>query len=207
MRELLEDHVNCLFAGHPEAEDIRQEILQNTLDRYDDLVAEGKDPQAAYTMAIAGIGDIGELLNGGEKHDRPAEAPRPAALSRKQKILRALGVGLCILCPVPVIILEHTRYENMVGVPLMFLLIAAATVLMILSARDGRKAETSEDRRRSMGGILWPIATLIYFVISFLTRAWFITWLIFPIAGAVSGLIHAILDLKEAINHENKCNY
>ena len=28
MRERLEDYVNYLFAGHPEAEDIRQEILR-----------------------------------------------------------------------------------------------------------------------------------------------------------------------------------
>ena len=62
MREQLEQYVNLLFAGAADAEDIKQEILQNTLDRYDDLVAQGKVPEAAYRLAIAGIGDINEIL-------------------------------------------------------------------------------------------------------------------------------------------------
>ena len=58
MREQLTQYVNLLFAGAPDSEDIRQEILQNTLDRYDDLIAAGKTPEAAYRLAISGIGDI-----------------------------------------------------------------------------------------------------------------------------------------------------
>ena len=41
MREQLIQYVNLLFAGAQNSEDTRQEILQNTLDRYDDLIAEG----------------------------------------------------------------------------------------------------------------------------------------------------------------------
>ena len=35
MREQLEQYVKLLFAGTPDSEDMQQEILQNTLDRYD----------------------------------------------------------------------------------------------------------------------------------------------------------------------------
>ena len=41
MREQLTQYVNLLFAGAPDSEDIRQEILQNTLDRYDDRCLPG----------------------------------------------------------------------------------------------------------------------------------------------------------------------
>ena len=58
MREQLTQYVNLLFAGNDDAEEIRQEILQNTLDRYDDLVAQGKSPEAAYRLAITGIGAV-----------------------------------------------------------------------------------------------------------------------------------------------------
>lgn len=44
---------------------------------------------------------------------------------------------------------------------------------------------------------------MIYFLVSFLTRAWFITWLIFPITAAVRQLVQAIFDLKEADKYEN----
>ena len=44
MRERLIQHVEQLFAGAPGAEDIKQEILQNTLDRFDDLIDQGYTP-------------------------------------------------------------------------------------------------------------------------------------------------------------------
>ena len=62
MREQLIQYVNLLFAGAIDCEEVKQEILQNTLDRFDDLVAQGKSPEAAYRLAIAGIGDINEIL-------------------------------------------------------------------------------------------------------------------------------------------------
>ena len=62
MREQLIQYVELLFAGAGDCEDIKQEILQNTLDRYDDLIDSGKVPEAAYRLAIAGIGDINEIL-------------------------------------------------------------------------------------------------------------------------------------------------
>ena len=41
MREQLIKYVDLLFAGATDAEEVKQEILQNTLDRYDDLIAQG----------------------------------------------------------------------------------------------------------------------------------------------------------------------
>ena len=60
MRQQLIQYVELLFAGAPGSEEIKQEILQNTLDRYDDLVSQGKTEAAAYRLAISGIGDIND---------------------------------------------------------------------------------------------------------------------------------------------------
>ena len=56
--------------------------------------------------------------------------------------------------------------------------------------------------RKSIGSIIGAAALALYFIVSFATGAWYITWLIFPIAGAVKGLLNAILDYKEAVEHE-----
>ena len=48
MREQLIQYVSLLFSGTENCEDIRQEILQNTLDRYDDLIAAGKSPAGNF---------------------------------------------------------------------------------------------------------------------------------------------------------------
>ena len=68
MREQLARYVDLLFAGSDGAEEIKQEILQNTLDRFDDLVARGSTEEAAYRQAIAGIGDVGEAVLRDRKH-------------------------------------------------------------------------------------------------------------------------------------------
>ena len=44
--------------------ELKEEILQNLIDKYRDLLAEGKTPEAAYNIAVASIGDMDELLAG-----------------------------------------------------------------------------------------------------------------------------------------------
>ena len=210
MREQLISYVDLLFAATDDAEEIKQEILQNTLDRYDDLVSQGKTPQAAYSLAISGIGDISEIL---EHTATPAPmdvspAPAvPAEPDKNKKLMRAVAVGMYICCVIPVILLSNFG-DGILGVVLMFLLIAAATVLMILSDEGKEKSNddcgcgTSQAKRdpmrRTIGKIITTVTLCVYLLISFATGAWYITWLIFPIAGALNQLINACMDLKEA---------
>ena len=138
MREQLIQYVNLLFAGCPENGDMKQEILQNTLDRYDDLLAQGKAPEAAYRLAITGIGDINEVLGS----TAPSPAPVPTATSAaeeeksdKKKLMRAVAIGMYICCVLPLFILGNIG-NGIIGLCLMFLLIAAATVLMVMASSD-----------------------------------------------------------------------
>lgn len=213
MREQLEQYVNLLFAGAKDCEDIKQEILQNTLDRYDDLIAEGKVPEAAYRLAITGIGDVNEIL--GFKREA---APVSHGTVQKEtadndtplkKIMRAVAIGLYILCPIPLFVLSEIGMDTL-GLCGLLAIVAVATVLIVLGAKKEAKEETKEETltpqqelRKSIGSLIWGIGLAVYFIISFLTNAWHITWLIFPITSTVKGLVNAILDLKEAVKHEN----
>ena len=57
--------------------------------------------------------------------------------------------------------------------------------------------------RRSVHSILWLLITSIYFIISFATSAWHITWVIFLIGAALHSAIDIvvvmILDKKEDV--------
>ena len=134
MREHLVQYVSLLFAGAKGCEDIKQEILQNTLDRYDDLVAEGKTPEAAYRLAITGIGDINEILG----HTPDRTAPRGPQTSEQdtlpKMLLRALGIGLYILCPIPLFLLSEMGMAT-IGLCGTLALVAIATMLMVLGAK------------------------------------------------------------------------
>ena len=67
--------------------------------------------------------------------------------------------------------------------------------------------ETSEsprqELRKSIKSLIWAIGLAAYFIVSFSTGAWYVTWVIFPIIGAVQGLVIACLDLTEGHYHEN----
>ena len=270
MREQLIQYVSLLFAGAENCEDTRQEILQNTLDRYDDLIAQGKSEEAAYRLAITGIGDVSEIL--GRNDTVPAAVPEPKKNTDNdtlmKKLLRAIAVGLYILCPLPLIVLCEMGME-IFGLCGLLCFVAVATMLMILGAKkqDSPEKEDADEPKSEMGksvssliwaiglavylivsfltgawhitwvifpilgavnalvcamipaenptalrrnsslkkginSMIWAIGLALYFIISFATMAWYITWLIFPITGAVQGLVRAILDLKEAVNNE-----
>lgn len=271
MREQLIQYISLLFAGAENCEDTKQEILQNTLDRYDDLIAEGKTPEAAYRLAISGIGDINEIL-GRQEPVLPAvttAAQRTETDTPTKKLMRAIAVGLYILCPLPLIVLSEMGMDTF-GFCGTLCFVAVATVLMILGAKksgNSRKQEDDDEPKSELGksvssliwavglavylivsfltmawhvtwvifpilgavnalacalipaenptaaqrnhrlrkginGMIWAMGLALYFIISFATMAWYITWVIFPIIGAVQGLVRAILDLKEAVNNE-----
>ena len=201
MREQLIQYVNLLFAGCPENGDMKQEILQNTLDRYDDLLAQGKAPEAAYRLAITGIGDINEVLGS----TAPSPAPMPTATSAaeeeksdKKKLMRAVAIGMYICCVLPLFILGNIG-NGIIGLCLMFLLIAAATVLMVMASSDKEEKE-QEDQQKSkqtpLDKTLNTVALVLFLALSFFTGAWHITWLIWPIMAAVKGIIRAYGDLN-----------
>lgn len=202
MKEKLIQYIDLLFAGTPDAEDIKQEILQNTLDRYDDLIAQGKSPESAYSLAISGIGDIHEIL---EQKDSALiqqavpttkQEPQTAKSSIDKRLLRAAAIACFILCPGPVIILESA-----LGVCLLLAMVAAGVGLLVFCGKDEVSAAVQEDTRsplhKTLHGIAWGAGLCLYFLISFLTGAWYITWLIFPIIACTCSLINACFDLNK----------
>lgn len=215
MREQLIQYVNLLFAGATGCEDIKQEILQNTLDRYDDLIAEGKVPEAAYRLAITGIGDINEILG-----TTPNHVPQGSFVPAKEetedtpvkKGLRAVAIFLYIIAAIPLILLSEFGLD-IVGLCITITIVAVATAMIILGAKKEKDEEEEtyaekyaspkSELEKSVSQLIGTIGLALYLIISFLTGAWYITWIIFPLTGAVKGLVKAIEDLKEANKHEN----
>lgn len=218
MIEKLRAYVEELFSEAPQtkqAVEIKEEILQNTVDRYNDLIAEGKTPEAAYNISVAGIGDVGHLLD---------SLKAPVAVSgytraeieknrRTRSVLLSVAVMLYILSVIPVILFGESAQYEVQGVVLMFIMVAIATGLIIY--RSGIKLNYSKDadtvvedfrewnrdtkERKSLnsaiGGAMTAVTLVIYFLVSFSTGAWYITWLIFIIGAAVENIIKAIIDL------------
>ena len=202
MREQLIRYVELLFAGAENAGDIQQEILQNTLDRYDDLIAQGKTPEAAYRLAISGIGDINEILGhvGGAAPKATGAVPQPVQKgvvdAKWQPLLRVLSIVCYILCPLPLFLIQDEA-----GLCLLLVMVALGVALGMLAGPAKSIGETesagkeANTPRRAVRSLLSLTGLAIYLAVSFATRAWWITWIIFPLTGCVSGLVMAVWDL------------
>lgn len=138
MEPRLREYIENLFAGAPHTKqsyELREEIIRNTIDRYHDLIAEGKTENDAYNLAIAGIGDISELVEalGGEPvaDENYSERQLESVKSRKT-IFTTIAVALYILCVTPCIAFSAMG-ADLVGPVLMFFMISIATGLLIYS--------------------------------------------------------------------------
>lgn len=126
-------------------------------------------------------------------------------------ILKTVGIVLCVICWLPAALLSEIRVlDNLIGASLfilvgigVFLIVSTSisqgaykTLLTLNDVRtiSGTYAQSNEtcyinDTVATIMSVFWPSITCIYLAISFLTFAWYITWIIWPVAA----IIHAVL--------------
>lgn len=222
MEDKLRAHMEHLFRDVPptkKAVELKEEILQNLVDKYHDLIQEGKSEEAAYNIAVASIGDISELLES-LKDTSSAKAnaymdEEYRAWKKRSSILIPTAVLLYICSVIPPIIASELRWMNdSVGPCFMFVFIGIATAIIVfnnmskptVSKVDGTIMEefkewkaSQDDKkkvRKSINSALWTLILVLYFLISFSTGAWHITWVIFLVGAAAESIIKAIFELK-----------
>lgn len=220
MRNKLICYVNSIFEGipnTPEVQELREEILQNTLDRYDEECARGVSETVAYNVAVMSIGDTDELLAAYRKPKKEKKSSR--------RVCVAIAIALYILCVVPPAVADEMGWPEALGVSLMFLMIAAATALIILSggrekpaapkasapqgvpvqpAAQPVQAASAQEERSSAVKILRGVLTPLYWLAAvglFLAAGfagyWHVAWVIFIAAGAVGDVITGIVYMAK----------
>jgi len=222
MEEKIRRYVDDLFAETAptrKAVELKEEMIQNLNDKYRDLIKDGKTEEAAYNITIAGIGDISALLAELEKDmiNKETASYETDASRQKSAMLTAIAVMMYILCTLPMIIMTmfDFLYTAQIGVPIMFLMIAGATGLLIYNSMTKPKAVSTPDTmveefrewqsdekdkkslRKAISSALWSIIIALYFIISFMTGAWYITWVIFILGGVAESLMNVFFTLKK----------
>ena len=217
MEENLREYIDGLFADAAptrRAIELKEEMIQNLTEKYNDLINEGKTPQAAYNIAVAGIGDVSVLLSdiNNEAVPEQYETQRQRAAMHK-----AIAVMMYILCFVPLVILSilsSSTFAIITGLVIMFVMIAAATGLLIYNnmtrpklpkndtvVEEFREWQTNKHEksslRRSISSALWSIIVVLYFIISFSTGAWHISWVIFLMGAVVESVLNIAFSLKK----------
>ncbi len=106
--------------------------------------------------------------------------------------LNLLGIGLALLiCIVPVSLLVYARKIQ-----------PPAELSGYAAGRDMATSENKKQRRKrfkqirsSLEGLMWLLIVIFYFVVSFTTHAWYITWIIFLVGAAVECLLDALTKI------------
>ena len=119
------------------------------------------------------------------------------------------------MCVIPPIVADALHWNEAIGACGLFAFVAVATALLIYNnmskpvvmkydetmMEEFREWKTNQESRKharkSINSALWSIIVVLYFVISFSTGAWYITWVIFLIGAAAENIIKACFDLKE----------
>lgn len=228
MKEKIKQHFNQIFTEAPKtrkALDLKQEMMQNAMDKYDDMVADGYSEEDAYKNVIESIGDVSELFPEMEErnlltlseHDR-----------KKKAMLTAAAVGMYIFAGVVFFGasllggMMHVYYFDFtsLGLVIALLICIAPTIMLVYAANmypgyTKREQESMVERykearhgsnkekavRGSIYSIIWTLAVVLFFIISFATDYWELTWLIFLIALCIQSIVKLIFSMREEKDH------
>lgn len=217
MYDKLRTHVDELFYSAPKtrkAQELKEEILANLIDRYNDFLDNGKNEVDAFNSAISVIGDVEELINALHENNI-FDYEKIQKQREKFALMIAISVALYIISVVVVILFNSIGLDSNVSACIMLTIDAFATGLIIYSIMSRPKyiktddtivedfkewKQQSSDKKmiiKSITSIYWPIIVSIYLLLSFIFNIWEYSWIIFIIGIAGLNIIKLIFDLKE----------
>lgn len=217
MKNKIKKYVENIFDETPKskkANELKDELIANLVEKYDDLIEQGKTEEEAYNNVIASIGDINELVSEiNENSSNSAIVYIDKERKRNAKYI-AIAVMLYILSVVPIIYFDYAWGMAEIGVVLMFIMIALATALLVYVGvsktkyiktndtlvEEFREWKVKNDRKRNVHSAIftafWLFVVAFYLIISFSFQNWSYSWILFIIALSVSQIIKAILEAR-----------
>jgi hypothetical protein len=192
--------------------EMQEELISNLVEKFNDQLKLGKTEEEAYTIVIAGIGDLSELTEGlRERH--VLSGPTPTERKR-HALLISIAVMTYILSPIVLIIFAENFHQEITGLALMFVLIAVATGLLVYNQASKPKYIREEDTMveefkewksarqknkqvyEAFSSAFWLIVVAIYLYTSFTYMNWSYSWIIFIIAAAIQNIFKAMLEMR-----------
>lgn len=122
----------------------------------------------------------------------------------------AVGVVLCVLAAIPLFVLLLWRGEDefygVLGVSAILTLAAVGVHRIVLTSipwggyqvllEQGDYTRTAKRSNRKYSGIYWGVVVAAYLAVSFVTMRWDRTWIVWPVAGVLYGVLMEIGKLR-----------
>ena len=217
MNDKIRVYVNELFENAPNtkrANDLKDEIISNANDKYNDLISDGKSEEEAYNKVIQEIGNVDELLQEIER-ENPINNSFEDSNRKKTALVVSISVGLYFLSLISLIVLDELRMPDFIMLSAFFTLAGIPTCLLIYHFMSRPKYNKYDDTiveefkewkgkkdknkeiKKAINSIIWSITVIIYLLMSFTFGNWHISWIIFIIAGLVENIVNLIFKLME----------
>jgi hypothetical protein len=167
--ETIRNYLDNMFAGLPKTArvlDLKNNILSNMEEKYNELKNQGKSENEAIGIVISEFGNIDELVNelGIRKEEKEVSLPvineeEAKAYLRAKKTMGiqiSIGVFLCITAPVMLLLLNGLFEQNIIknhfskstmgtpGLIALFVMVAAAVAIFIFSGMNFERYQYME---------------------------------------------------------------
>lgn len=194
------------------SEELKEELLSDLEEKYQDLINNGKKEKDAYQEVIEGIGDVDELL---EELKEP-NLYEDLKTRKKTAFIVSLSVGLYILSLMSTIVCDELlELPDTISAISFFGIAGIATCILIYhfmsipkyQKRDDSFVEVRKEKidarnknkqlLNALDTIVWLLILIIYFLISFLLNCWYISWILFLVGPLVTTIVHLLVGGKE----------
>lgn len=215
MSKKIDNYIDVLFSEIPrskKAAELKEELRSNMNERYDDYIRQGQSEAQAYSQTVANMGDVDEML----ASVIPDEQFKKEAERHRVRNARNVGIAVALYIIGGAVVVGSSLFESdaasILSVVILLLLAAVATGLIVYTNmstpreyqdynrmdddRDYSMKSPEEKRLSNMMSLYWVVIPCIYLAWSFLTFDWHITWIIWPIAGVLSGIIKTIYRMR-----------
>lgn len=207
------------------AMELKEEMIVNAEEKYQDLLKEGYRDEDAFSVVIHSIGDVKELFEELDREDGYYwYKEQEFAIQKKKAVLTAISVGLYIFAGVVFFVFALLEDSlglylpidlSLLGLVLAILICIAPTVMLVYASllmpkHDKKEEQAAEEYREqqrdsnskkqvrlAISGIIWTMAVVLYFLISFTSGAWHVTWVIYFMAGCLESIVSLLFGLKK----------
>lgn len=166
MNENIQKYVDDFFKDVPNKRrvmEIREELLSDMCEKYEDLVNQGKNEDEAYSTVVSGIGDIAGLID--DVIEVEKQSFTDTAIRNKCRFIKK----------------KYNKEDNSF-------------------AEEYREKISLSDKtsrlHSALSSSLWTLTLLVYFLISFFTNSWDISWVVFLMAVVLQQCITSIINKK-----------
>ena len=174
-------------------------VTRQTISKWE---TDGSVPDIDKIIPLCKLYNIStnELLTG-EKESVNNEINDQQIRIKKAKTI-SISVLLYFISLVWIIIGErYLESQILVGIFLLICGISTSYLIYNLIKLPKKENIKKESKYKRIDSIISTIFTLIYLLISFMTMAWHITWLIWLVYAIVIEIAHIIYDMKEVNNN------